>query len=86
MTDTCNDYLQKLLTCDTKIQKILKNQYTNQYLDIPIHCRDCSYDGIEGNSRAILMNNPLQIILCSNRVKSQADQREALIHELIHVL
>ena len=48
-------------------------------------CRPCLSSGEEGRARAFVAAPPLSVVLCSNRIKSEAAAEEALVHELVHL-
>lgn len=50
---------------------------------VPVRCKVCSDEGTEANSRAYISSNPLQITLCSNRLRGK-DYGEVLAHEATH--
>mmetsp|Transcript_37462 Transcript_37462/g.38147 ORF Transcript_37462/g.38147 Transcript_37462/m.38147 type:complete len:176 (-) Transcript_37462:476-1003(-) len=52
---------------------------------IKIQCRSCSILGPEGRAKALIEKNPIQIILCKNRLFSHKDMQRALTHELVHL-
>mmetsp|Transcript_23955 Transcript_23955/g.36484 ORF Transcript_23955/g.36484 Transcript_23955/m.36484 type:complete len:340 (-) Transcript_23955:74-1093(-) len=55
-------------------------------LDLQIQCRKCGNEGPEGGARAYVRGpNPLSIVLCSNRLATQEEIEQVLVHELIHV-
>lgn len=56
-------------------------------LTIELKCRRCDTTGPEAGARAFLMGpEPLSIVLCHNRIHSDADEvEEILTHELIHL-
>jgi len=59
----------------------------NNPLTIELKCRRCETTGPEAGARAFLMGpEPLSIVLCHNRIHSDADEvEEILTHELIHL-
>eukprot|EP00557_Chaetoceros_sp_GSL56_P004348 CAMPEP_0176497074 /NCGR_PEP_ID=MMETSP0200_2-20121128/11527_1 /TAXON_ID=947934 /ORGANISM="Chaetoceros sp., Strain GSL56" /LENGTH=353 /DNA_ID=CAMNT_0017895057 /DNA_START=111 /DNA_END=1172 /DNA_ORIENTATION=- len=55
-------------------------------MELQITCQKCGNDGPEGGARAFVKGpNPLSIVLCSNRLSTQEEINEVLVHELIHV-
>jgi mitochondrial inner membrane protease ATP23 len=81
MSEDCSFIVESLIASDPKIKILLSDQRTSS---VHISCRSCVDDGVEGNARATLMDYPLQIVLCSNRLASKKSIREALVHELVH--
>mmetsp|Transcript_9418 Transcript_9418/g.13810 ORF Transcript_9418/g.13810 Transcript_9418/m.13810 type:complete len:222 (+) Transcript_9418:111-776(+) len=54
--------------------------------NMDIECKWCGNDGPEGGARAYVKGpDPMAIVLCANRLKSQDEVEEVLVHELIHV-
>jgi hypothetical protein len=52
-----------------------------------IACKRCDNHGVEGSARAFIMNENagrLEVVLCSNRLSSSAEIKEAMTHELVH--
>jgi hypothetical protein len=59
---------------------------TQASIPLSIECRDCGTTGPEGGARAFVRGpTPISIVLCSNRLHSEKDYKQVLIHELIHV-
>jgi len=54
---------------------------------IAIECMKCGSDTrAEGGARAFVRGpEPLSIVLCSNRLSSQREVDEVLVHELVHI-
>lgn len=54
---------------------------------IAIECRPCGTSSrAESGARAFVMGpEPLSIVLCSNRMSSQSEIEEVLVHELVHI-
>lgn len=52
-------------------------------MNIRISCRPCDATGVEGVSRGFMMNHPLEMVLCTNRM-NKTDVKEVLRHEAIH--
>mmetsp|Transcript_8924 Transcript_8924/g.7965 ORF Transcript_8924/g.7965 Transcript_8924/m.7965 type:complete len:161 (-) Transcript_8924:2-484(-) len=77
--DNCNKFIDILKNSDPKIITLLNKNI------VQINCLECNQSGIEGNARAYLIDNPLEVVLCSNRLRNQNEVRETIIHELIHV-
>lgn len=50
---------------------------------LPIICRACTDEGVEGLARAFFATPP-SITLCSNRLYRRSDIQESLVHEMIH--
>ncbi|EQC27192.1 hypothetical protein SDRG_14994 [Saprolegnia diclina VS20] len=46
-------------------------------------CVDCKQEGVEGKARAFFAAPPA-IVLCANRLRTQNDVSEVIVHELIH--
>ncbi len=79
--------------CEDTVKSLLEQESKNFYLKrlileskspIKITCRECDNQGIEGNSRGFLKNNPLEIVLCTNRLKN-TEIIDTLTHEAVHV-
>ena len=69
---------------DEEYSKRTKKLLSVEGMNLRVSCRPCTNTGIEGNARAFMMDNPLEIILCTNRVRNE-DIGEVLRHEAIHV-
>lgn len=54
-----------------------------QYKNVPVECRICQNDGVEGTARAFISAPPLRITLCANRLTNK-EYTEALTHEATH--
>ena len=52
---------------------------------LPIICRECSSEGVEGTCRAFF-SDPPAITLCTNVLKDEEDLSSALVHELVHAV
>lgn len=53
---------------------------------LKIECVRCGTSGPEGGARAYVKGpEPLSIVLCANRLRTQEEVEEVLIHELVHV-
>jgi hypothetical protein len=51
-----------------------------------VQCAVCGTDGPEGAARAFVKGpNPVAVVLCANRLHSQSEVEEVLVHELMHV-
>ncbi|CAK4079033.1 unnamed protein product [Aphanomyces euteiches] len=46
-------------------------------------CLDCKAEGVEGKARAFFASPPA-IVLCANRLHTNDDVKEVVVHELIH--
>ena len=46
----------------------------------------CADDGAEGTARGFFASPPEQIIMCANRLRSQREVHEVLVHEMIHAV
>ena len=78
----CLDAVDKLRS-SVKLSKLLGGGTLS---DVNISCRPCSSDGPEGGARAVLLDSePLEIVLCTNRLSGKAEIDEVVVHELIHV-
>jgi len=68
---------------DDDIQASKKSNITT----IAIECMKCGSDTrAEGGARAFVRGpEPLSIVLCSNRLSSQREVDEVLVHELVHI-
>lgn len=68
---------------DDDIQAAKKKNITT----IEIECMKCGSDTrAEGGARAFVRGpEPLSIVLCSNRLSSQREVDEVLVHELVHI-
>lgn len=77
---SCDNIVSELLLSNQKFVKLKETIQGN----INIKCNICKPNGIEGNARAYLADDPLEITICSNRVQNRSDIEEALTHELIH--
>ena len=56
------------------------------HLDNLLHnldCRPCGNSKGEGNARAFIVDNPVNIVLCTNRLTVD-DLEEVLVHEMTH--
>lgn len=51
---------------------------------VPISCQTCDDDGVEGDAFAYIKSKPVEIILCSNRLKTEKLLHQALAHEATH--
>lgn len=51
-----------------------------------IFCRTCKSDGAEGTARGFFASPPEQIVMCANRLRSQAEIEETLVHEMVHAV
>ena len=60
---------------------------SNKVTTIAIECIQCGSDTrAEGGARAFVRGpDPLSIVLCSNRLSSQREVEEVLVHELVHI-
>ena len=60
---------------------------SNNVTTIAIECIQCGSDTrAEGGARAFVRGpDPLSIVLCSNRLSSQREVEEVLVHELVHI-
>ena len=48
-----------------------------------LDCRPCGNSKGEGNARAFIVDNPVNIVLCTNRLTVD-DLEEVLVHEMTH--
>jgi hypothetical protein len=78
--ESCEDMIAFLMEQD-KFKPILKRMKEK---NIGISCQHCSNAGVEGRARAYLSINPIQIVICKNRVKDLKDTERLLSHELVH--
>ena len=79
-----DDFCQGIVDFALKDKTVMKLMTGVAGAQPQINCRRCDSSGIEGSSRAIILNSvPLEIVLCSNRL-SKNEVKEALVHELIH--
>ena len=78
-SNDCEVLTQKILSADPKLRKLLE---TNNEKKWKVSCFQCSNHGTEGRARAFL--TPTDIVLCSNRLDSEQNIKEALTHEAIH--
>jgi hypothetical protein len=62
---------------------ILLNKILVDEVDVKISCKVCDDNGIESKSKAYLNSNPLEIVLCTNRLNKDSIEK-AIIHESIH--
>lgn len=60
-----------------------KKLLSSNNMQVRISCRPCDSSGVEGKARGMTMNDPLEIILCTNRMK-KSDVKEVLRHEAVH--
>ena len=81
-TSPAVDYQQQV-AIDDDIQSSKKSNITT----IAIECMKCGSDTrAEGGARAFVRGpEPLSIVLCSNRLSSQREVDEVLVHELVHI-
>jgi len=66
----------------------LSSQKITPQLDeaMEVQCTVCGSDGAEGAARAFVKGpNPVAVVLCANRLHSQSEVEEVLVHELMHV-
>ena len=77
----CEQQIENLKNSDSKIIDLLTKGKST--FDVRFNCTDCSKAGVELNARAFLMDNPLEIVLCVNKL-DKSEIREVMIHELIH--
>ena len=55
-------------------------------IDLQISCQKCGDVGPESGARAFVKGpEPLSIVLCQNRLSTQEEINEVLVHELMHV-
>jgi len=74
----------KALRSATKLAKLMGGG--SALSTMKITCRPCSTHGPEGGARAVLVDSdPLEIVLCINRLAGKAEIDEVVVHELIHV-
>jgi len=79
----CADFVEKLRS-SLKLTKLIGNNESLR--SMKISCRPCSTEGPEGGARAALMDtDPLEIVLCTNRLSGKEEIEEVLVHELVHV-
>ena len=76
--EDCNEFIRNIHS-DPKLHILLERVGVEPILS----CRKCKDTGAEGKSRALLLNSPLEIVLCTNRLTKDHYQ-EAITHELIH--
>lgn len=81
-TSPAVDHRQQVAV-DYDIQAAKKKNITT----IEIECMKCGSDTrAEGGARAFVRGpEPLSIVLCSNRLSSQREVDEVLVHELVHI-
>ena len=81
----CNELIHEAVKIP-RINQLLKSLGTNKpnWQGIAIDCRRCSTDGVEGNARAMLSENPLGVTICVNRVHDIGEISSSLTHELTH--
>lgn len=81
-TSPAVDYQQQVAV-DDDIQASKKSNIST----IAIECMKCGSDTrAEGGARAFVRGpEPLSIVLCSNRLSSQREVDEVLVHELVHI-
>lgn len=60
-----------------------KKLLSTNTMGIRISCRPCDSTGTEGKARGFMMNDPLEIVLCTNRMNKN-DVKEVLRHEAVH--
>ena len=64
----------------------IDNSNNDRYISLNIFCKKCGNTGPEGSARAFVYGpSPLSIVLCSNRLSSEKEIQEVLVHELYHV-
>eukprot|EP00501_MAST-03F_sp_TOSAG23-6_P002126 GSMAST32.ASY1.ANO1.2222.1 assembled CDS len=56
---------------------------SSQTSELPIIVRQCVKDGVEGNARAFF-SDPKSITLCANRLHSEKDVTDVMVHEFVH--
>lgn len=78
-TSVCEDFVKSVLSKNESLRNLFKEDHGK----VKITCRKCDSTGVEGNARAFLVDNPAQIVLCTNRLQPQ-DIEEVLIHESVH--
>ena len=78
------------MDCTTALQDALKDDQVKNLIaglglggSPALTCRPCENYGVEGNARGFIVANPIEIVLCANRL-SKNDVKEVLKHELIH--
>lgn len=77
----CQDIVDSISLSSTTIAALLKHVPSN----VSITCRPCSrVQDIESSARAFTLINPLEIVVCSNRVHGKEDIKEVMVHELVH--
>ena len=49
-------------------------------------CTTCASNGPEGTARGFFASPPAQIVMCANRLHSESEIEETLVHELVHAV
>lgn len=79
--DECSKLVEEILQKEPKLEKLLLKPSGGR---IDIRCRKCDENGPEGkHARAFLQTGPVEVVLCSNRLKASA-LREVIVHEGTH--
>lgn len=76
----CESHVLDLLERNTELKKIL----SDRQISPTISCRPCA-GGAEAGAKAFLMSNPMEIVLCTNRLRNSDDVEVALTHETMHL-
>lgn len=77
---SCQDLIVQLLASE-KFEPVLSKLKKK---GVNISCKKCSSKGVEGRARAYLSINPVEVVLCQNRVKGSVETERLLSHELVH--
>ena len=79
--DECSHLVNAILTKNPHLSALLVNPSTGR--NVPIACRKCSDKGAEGKCRAFLQREPLEIVLCTNKLRASHIE-EVVAHESTH--
>lgn len=65
---------------------VREKKFFTEEQGMKVQCTMCGDDGPEGGARAFVKGpDPVSVVLCANRLSSQKEVEEVLVHELIHV-
>jgi len=78
----CEEIVSRLRS-SSKLTKLVGSSLLQK---MKMTCRPCTIEGPEGGARALLIDSdPLEIVLCTNRLKGKQEIEEVVVHELVHV-
>lgn len=91
----CVDKVQQALECNDVLRSIyhkfdaqagvafITSNRSEQYA-VPIRCEVCADTGIESKAAAYIKVDPIEIVICTNRLNERKIER-ALLHESVHL-